>query len=80
MFSPEGIAAKAFVVDVVTSARGFYIHSTRQEKYGRWLCEFYFERTDAVGRWVNLNDLLMSNGHARRYSHGRAVGVGLGTR
>ncbi|HNB53250.1 MAG TPA: thermonuclease family protein [Anaerolineales bacterium] len=34
----------------------------RKEKYGRYLAEIWFK--DETGIWQNVNDLMVSNGHA----------------
>lgn len=65
----EGVQAKAFVMARLSEATVMKIFSQRSEKYGRWLCEFYFQTKDSKGQWINLSTLLLSSGHALPYRH-----------
>jgi endonuclease YncB( thermonuclease family) len=69
MYSFEGVAAKAFVVARLSEATAMKIFSERSEKYGRWLCEFYFQTKNSKSQWINLNSLMLSSGHALPYRH-----------
>jgi len=57
----KAMEAKTFVVDRCAAAKSVSVISRKTEKFGRWLCEVYLDG-------VNLNDLLLSNGLAKKYS------------
>lgn len=65
----QGVQAKAFVVDQLSGATAMKIFSQRSEKYGRWLCEFYFQTKNSRSQWINLNSLMLTAGHALPYRH-----------
>lgn len=62
----KGIAAKNRVVDVLEAAGGkFVLESKGADKYGR--CLGIIHVRNAVGNLSNLNELLITEGHAVRY-------------
>lgn len=65
----EGMQARNFVAEILSKATAIKITSSRSEKYGRWLCELFFQSADQPGRWLNLNTLLLEKGHARPFKH-----------
>lgn len=69
LWSFQGVAAKAFVVEQLTDLQAIKIQSSRSEKYGRWLCEFFFQKKSEPGKWHNLNNLLLEAGHAVKFKH-----------
>jgi endonuclease YncB( thermonuclease family) len=86
----EGIASRTWLVERLAQVEVLAIHSTRQEKFGRWLCELYCRPVVAPGKpvtggefggqvWECVNDTMLRLGLARLYSHGHAVGSGLST-
>lgn len=66
--SIDGMKAVAFVTLQLSKATALKVTSekSRQEKYGRWLCELYFQTAEQPGRWQSLNQLLLDTGHATR--------------
>jgi len=64
--SIDGMKAVAFVTLHLSQATAIKISSekSRQEKYGRWLCELWFQTADSKGRWQSLNQLLLDTRHA----------------
>jgi micrococcal nuclease len=62
-----GAQAKAFVLSELADAVAFKVSTHRQEKYGRWLGEFFYQQKAAVGVWVNLSDRLLETKNAVRY-------------
>lgn len=69
LLSLEGMQARMFVVALLEKATAIKIHSSRSEKYGRWLCELFFQQTEQPGKWLNLNSLLLEQGYARPFKH-----------
>jgi endonuclease YncB( thermonuclease family) len=65
----EGMRAKLHVAGLLSKATALRISSSRSEKYGRWLCELYFQTRDRPGQWQNLNNLLLEQGYATRFKH-----------
>jgi micrococcal nuclease len=64
--SIDGMKAVAFVTLQLSKAVALKISSekSRQEKFGRWLCELWFQTADEPGRWHSLNRLLLDTRHA----------------
>ena len=65
----EGVKAKMRVVELLEQALSISIRSTRREKYGRWLCEFFYQTVSLSAPLVNLNSQLLSEGFAKLYRH-----------
>lgn len=63
----EGMQARAFVAETLAKATALKVHTSRSEKYGRWLAEVSFQTRETGARWQNLNSLLLTSGHARPY-------------
>ncbi|MDZ7344371.1 MAG: thermonuclease family protein [candidate division KSB1 bacterium] len=59
---PAGLAARDFLRHLI---EGKEVHiqtiKDQKEKYGRYLAEIYVQQH---GAWVNVNDLMVQNGHA----------------
>jgi micrococcal nuclease len=72
---PAGLASRDFLRGLI---EGKEIHlqtiKDRQEKYGRYLAEIYIQQG---GEWLNVNDLMVKNGHAvyKDYSAESVVAV-----
>ena len=64
--SIDGMKAVAFVTLQLSKATAIKVSSekSRQEKYGRWLCELWFQTAESKGRWQSLNQLLLDTRHA----------------
>ncbi|MBI4431333.1 MAG: thermonuclease family protein [Candidatus Omnitrophica bacterium] len=60
--TPEGRAAKKFVEEQIAGKR-VLITTTKPDKWDRYLSDVFF--TDADGREIYLNNLLLETGHAR---------------
>lgn len=60
---PDGIAAKSFVVDVLTDTE-VIINSVDKDNFGRILADVYYGKD---GEWTYLNDQLLEAGHAVPY-------------
>lgn len=69
LLSVAGVQAKHYLMAQLSQATAMKIFSQRSEKYGRWLCEFYFQTENSKGQWLNLNSLMLSAGHALPYRH-----------
>ncbi len=67
----SGMQAKTFAVLQLSKATALKISSekSRQEKYGRWLADLYFQTTEKPGEWVSFNQLMLDNGHAVPMKH-----------
>ena len=63
--TPEGRAAKRFVEGVVNRAASVTITTTKPDKWDRYLSDIFLRQED--GEELFLNNLLLANGHARRY-------------
>jgi micrococcal nuclease len=66
LMSIDGMKARAFVLLQLSKATALKVSSekSRQEKYGRWLCELHFQTADGGGRWYSLNQLLLDTRYA----------------
>lgn len=58
-----GVAAGEFLRSQI-DGKEIFIETIkdRQEKYGRYLAEIWLK--DEQGEWININDLMVSRGHA----------------
>lgn len=65
MDTPEGKAAKRFVETQVKDAESITVTTTKPDKWDRYLSDVFHRRAD--GEELFLNNLLLENGHARRY-------------
>ena len=67
----SGMQARTFVGLQLTKATALKISSekSRQEKFGRWLCELYFQTADSGDHWQSLNQLLLDTHHAVPMKH-----------
>jgi len=64
-----GLKAKAFLKNICRD-HDIYMHSVGSGKYGRVLGELFFNKPNDSGLYEDLtciNDLLLSEGHARPY-------------
>jgi len=61
----EGKAAKRIVQSLVNSAASVTITTTKPDKWDRYLSDIFLRLNDAEELF--LNNLLLENGHARRY-------------
>jgi micrococcal nuclease len=74
---PAGLASRDFLRSLI---EGKEIHlqtiKDRREKYGRYLAEIYVQQGE---EWVNVNDLMVTNGHAvyQDYEEASVVAVKL---
>jgi micrococcal nuclease len=62
----EGLKAKQFVVDKITSANLIRVVTYKPDKYGRWLADIFLSFSDATEEFF-LNDELIKQGHATTY-------------
>jgi micrococcal nuclease len=71
LMSISGMQARTFVALQLSKATALQIRSekSRQEKYGRWLCELYFQTADSGDQWQSLNQLLLDTHHAVPMKH-----------
>jgi endonuclease YncB( thermonuclease family) len=65
MDTPEGKAAKRFVETLVKGAASVTVTTTKPDKWDRYLSDIFLRCND--GEELFLNNLLLENGHARRY-------------
>ena len=64
-----GLKAKAFLKNICRDNE-IYLHSVGSGKYGRVLGELFFNKPNETGlfeEYTCINDLLVSDGHARPY-------------
>jgi micrococcal nuclease len=64
-----GLKAKAFLKNICRN-HDIYMHSVGSGKYGRVLGELFFNKPNELGlyeEYTCINDLLLSEGHARPY-------------
>lgn len=64
-----GLKAKAFLKSICRN-HDIYMHSVGSGKYGRVLGELFFNKPNELGlyeEYTCINDLLLSEGHARPY-------------
>jgi micrococcal nuclease len=59
---PAGVASRDFLKSLI-DGKEIFIQTLKdkQEKYGRYLAEIFVQQN---GAWVNVNDLMVQNGHA----------------
>jgi len=59
---PAGLASRDFLRSLI-DGKEIYVQTIKdkQEKYGRYLAEIFVQQN---GAWVNVNDLIVQNGHA----------------
>lgn len=67
LLSIGGATSKAFVLAEIADAMVFKVSTHRQEKYGRWLGQFFYQRKSAPGVWLNLSDRLLETKNAVPY-------------
>ena len=60
----DGKAAKRFVERLVADAKAITVHTTKPDKYDRYLADVFVETRD--GEDVFLNNVLLEQGHAER--------------
>jgi endonuclease YncB( thermonuclease family) len=65
--TPEGKAAKRFVETLVKEAEAITITTTKPDKWDRYLSDIFLRQEN--GGEGFLNNLLLENGHARRYDN-----------
>jgi len=64
----RGLAALAFLREQIEGKEVIIeTFKDHREKYGRYLAEIWLP--DASGKWQNINDLLVSSGHAAYRSY-----------
>ena len=63
-----GLRSKAFLRDTLESADSIEFESHDRGKYGRVLATVYVTKN---GKRTNVNDLLVREGHARKYDGGK---------
>lgn len=63
--TPEGKSAKRLVETLVKEAASVTVTTTKPDKWDRYLSDVFLCRAD--GEALFLNNLLLENGHARRY-------------
>lgn len=63
MSTKEGVAAKTFVQSYIKEADQIIVHSTRDDKYGRYLADIYLPTSEGE---IYLNNLLLEKGFAGR--------------
>jgi endonuclease YncB( thermonuclease family) len=61
----EGKTARRFVQQLPSQAVAITITSTKPDKWDRYLSDLFFR--DEEGEELFVNNLLLENGHARRY-------------
>ena len=69
MDTKEGQAAKTFVLSYIKEAQLVIVHSSRSEKYDRYLADVYIPSAPGNGNAASdifLNNLLLEQGHAKR--------------
>lgn len=64
MGTPKGKAAKAFVQSYLKESQFVVVHSSRSDKYDRYLADVYIPQEN--GEELYLNNLLLENGYAVR--------------
>lgn len=64
---PEGLLSRDFLRELILG-KEVVLHTfkDRQGKYGRYLADIWLNRD---GKWVNINDLLVTEGHAVYYQY-----------
>jgi micrococcal nuclease len=61
---PEGLCSRDFFRSLIAGKEiTIQTIKDRKEKYGRYLAEVWFKAE--TGEWLNVNDLMVLNGHAR---------------
>jgi len=69
LLSLEGMQARAFVAEILSTTTALKVSTSRTEKYGRWLAELYYQTKATGAEWHNLNTLMLTSGHARPFKH-----------
>jgi endonuclease YncB( thermonuclease family) len=67
LLSTGGMSAKFYVQQHLQKAIAMKVWTSRSEKYGRWLCELWFQSQSEPGVWKSLNKLLLDSGYAVPY-------------
>ncbi len=71
--TPEGVAAKRFIISVLNQSRSITITTTKPDKWDRYLSDVFLEMPKASpsggtdGEVIYLNNHLLENGYAIRY-------------
>ncbi len=65
MDTPEGVAARNFVLSYIKQADRIIVRSSRPEKYDRYLADVFIPQKDSLED-IFLNNLLLQTGHAVR--------------
>jgi micrococcal nuclease len=66
----KGLAAKARLIEVLENAKEIHLDSHGVGKFGRVLGQLYVDNDQSVSM-VNVNDLLINEGHAVEYHGGK---------
>ena len=61
----KGLETKEFLSKTIPVGSTIYIHTEKDDAFGRWLAEIYY--IDKTGKAINLNDELLKNGPACPY-------------
>jgi micrococcal nuclease len=69
LMSFGGVQAKQFVIEELSDAVETKVFTTRQEKYGRWLCEFRYRVAREPKGWRDLASVMLREGHVVKYKH-----------
>jgi|WetSurMetagenome_2_1015567.scaffolds.fasta_scaffold07218_2 micrococcal nuclease len=67
MSTMQGFTARQFVVDTLATVTAIKVNTSKPDKYGRWLVDFFFQSPPTGAQWINLSDLLLSTHHAVPY-------------
>ena len=67
MSTMQGFTARQFVVDALAAVTAIKVSTSKPDKYGRWLVDFFFQSPPTGPQWINLSDLLLSTHHAVPY-------------
>ncbi len=65
----DGMQARNFIAEQLAKATAMKCQTSRQEKYGRWLCELFIQTKESGSEWVNVNQLMLDTRHAVPYKH-----------
>jgi len=68
MNTMEGFKALQFVTGQLATATAVKVSTSKPDKYGRWLVDFFFQSPASGQQWINLSDLLLSSKHAVPYT------------
>jgi endonuclease YncB( thermonuclease family) len=69
LLSIEGMQARQFIDQQLAKATAMKCQTSRQEKYGRWLCELFIQTKESGSEWVNVNTLMLETRHAVPFKH-----------